>query len=67
MQRETALQILADLTEARRDAAARYDHADAEWRDGIKVALAAGCTRPEVAAEAGVNRQRVWQIENNTR
>ena len=67
MQRETALQVVAEHTEARRDAADRYENADAEWRTAIKAALAAGCTRTEIAAEAGITRGRVTQIETDSR
>lgn len=35
----------------------------AERRDMIRTALAAGVTRTAIAAEAGVSRQRVVQIE----
>lgn len=67
MQRETALQVLAELTTARADAAAEFEDRDLEWRAGIKAALAAGCTRTEIAAEAGITRQRVVQIAEDRR
>ena len=67
MDRRIALQRVAEETERRRQAAEAYDGADADWRAAIKDALAAGCPRSEVAAEADVGRQRVWQIEHDTR
>lgn len=67
MDRQLALQRLAEQTERRQQVAQEYEGADADWRAAIKVALAAGCPRTDVAAEAGVNRQRVWQIERDTR
>lgn len=67
MDRGIALQQVAELTEARRLAASELEHRDREWREGIKAALAAGCARGEIAAEAEISRQRVWQIGEGTR
>lgn len=67
MDRRVALQRVAEETERRRQAAETYDGVDADWRAAIKAALASGCPRSEIAAEANVGRQRVWQIEHDTR
>lgn len=64
---ELALQNVADATRLRREAQAEADaiigsvHDD--WKAAIRAALAAGATRTAIAAEAGISRQRVVQIE----
>lgn len=67
MSRTVALQRVADETREREQARQAFESADGVWRDAIRAALAAGCTRTEIAAEAGVTRQRVVQIDENRR
>lgn len=52
---------MRELTKVRR-AAEKAERAPAELRAAILAARAAGATLPEIAAAAGVTKQRVHQI-----
>lgn len=63
MDARIALQSLAELRDRLEGLDRDRYHLLAERRDMIKAALAAGATRTAIAAEAGISRQRVVQVE----
>jgi hypothetical protein len=51
------------LAEARE----KVDAAEQAWRSCIRVAISQGCPAVEVAAAAGISRERVYQIRDGRR
>jgi hypothetical protein len=64
---DTSLHKLAALTEGRTAAAAAAGQAEMFWRWEIERLIKAGAPAAEVAAAAGVSRQRVYQIRDGRR
>lgn len=63
MNRDDMMQHLAQNRVALERLDTKRDTLLSERRDMIRAALASGCTRTDIAREAGISRQRVVQVE----
>lgn len=59
----TPLEVVRQATAKK----AEIEAADREWRDAIRAAIAAGERVVDIAAAAGVTRDRVYQIRDGRR
>lgn len=70
MMRRANLDVLAmidDATAERANARRLADAFEEHWRTAIRMAFLAGANRDEIAARAGVSRERVYQINDGRR
>ncbi len=58
---------IAQIKEQRQESAATTARLDAELEKAVVEAFAAGHTGPEIAAVAGLSKQRVYQIKKGIR
>lgn len=61
------IDIVREAAAAKALATMNVDDADRRWREAIQIAIAAGERVVDIAAAAGVTRDRVYQIRDGRR